>query len=170
MTADLSIDQVLALQKALIDEYGGAQGQRDESGLESAVARPQMTFDGEDLCPGTADKAAALWHSLVMNHPFIDGNKRIGAMTAELFLGLNGIDLRASDEEIVQIMLTTARGETTAEALAIWIRQRSRESPDLQGRTCSACRGKVHPVRLAVVARCPGRTPRLRIARAPQGQ
>jgi len=124
----LSLDQVLALHKAQIDEYGGANGRRERAGLESALARPQMTFGGEDLYPEVADKAAALWHSLVMNHPFIDGNERIGAMAAEFFLGLNGIDLHASDEELVTTTLAAARGEMSAEALAIWIRQRSRET------------------------------------------
>ena len=130
MTAYLSLDQILALHKAQIDEYGGSHGLREKGGLESALARPQMTFGGEDLYPELADKAAALWHSLVMNHPFIDGNKRIGAMAAELFLGLNGIDLTATDDELVEITLATAKGDMNAEALGIWIRQRSRETLD----------------------------------------
>lgn len=128
MTAYLSLEQILALHKAQIDEYGGAHGLREVGGLESAAARPRMTFGGEDLYKDVPDKAAALWHSLVMNHPFIDGNKRIGAMAAELFLGLNGIDLGATDEELIEITLATARGEMSAEALAIWIRQRSHEA------------------------------------------
>jgi death-on-curing protein len=128
VTVYLSLDQVLALHKAQIDEYGGAHGVREKGGLEAAIARPQMTFGGEDLYPGIADKGAALWHSLVMNHPFIDGNKRIGAMAAEFFLGLNGVDLLATDEELVAATMAAARGEMSAEALAIWIRQRSRES------------------------------------------
>ena len=128
MTAYLSLDQVLALHKAQIDEYGGAHGLRARGNLESAIARPQMTFGGVDLYPEMPEKAGALWHSLVMNHPFIDGNKRIGAMAAEFFLGLNGVDLLATDEQIVEITLATARGEMSAEALAIWIRQRSRET------------------------------------------
>ncbi len=128
MTVYLSLDQVLALHKAQIDEYGGAHGVREKGGLEAAIARPQMTFGGEDLYPGIADKGAALWHSLVMNHPFIDGNKRIGAMAAEFFLGLNGVDLLATDEELVAATMAAARGEMSAEALAIGIRQRSRES------------------------------------------
>ena len=130
MTAYLSLDQVLALHKAQIDEYGGAHGLREKGGLESALARPQMTFGGEDLYPDVADKAASLWHSLVMNHPFIDGNKRIGAMAAEFFLGLNGVDLHSTDDELVTVTLATARGEMSAEALAIWIRQRSSRETD----------------------------------------
>jgi len=128
VTAYLSLEQVLALHKAQIQDYGGAHGLREIGGLEAAMARPQMTFGGEDLYRDVPDKAAALWHSLVTNHPFIDGNKRVGAMAAELFLGLNGVDLIASDAELVGITLSMARGEMSAEALAIWIRQRSRDA------------------------------------------
>jgi len=128
VTVYLSPEQVLALHRAQIDEYGGARGLRQKGGLESALARPQMTFSGEDLYPEVADKAAALWHSLVINHPFIDGNKRIGAMAAELFLGLNGVDLQSTDDGLVAATLAAAQGEMSSEALAIWIRQRSRES------------------------------------------
>lgn len=128
MTAYLSLEQVLALHKAQIEECGGAHGLREKGGLESALARPQMTFGGEDLYKDVPEKAGALWHSLVANHPFVDGNKRIGAMAAEFFLGLNGVDLVATDEQLVEITLATARGEMSAEALAIWIRQRSRET------------------------------------------
>jgi len=128
VTAYLSLEQILALHKAQIDEYGGAHGLREMGGLESAMALPQMTFGGEDLYKDVPDKAATLWHSLVMNHPFIDGNKRIGAMAAELFLGINGVDLLATNEQLVEITLATARGEMSAEALAIWIRQRSRQT------------------------------------------
>jgi death-on-curing protein len=86
-----------------------------------------MTFGGEDLYPDLPEKAAALMHSLVANHPFVDGNKRVGAMAAELFLAVNRVQLVASDQELVEITLAVARGEISAEALAIWIRQRTRE-------------------------------------------
>ena len=89
------------------------------------MARPQTTFGGEDLYPDVEAKAAALMHSVVMNHPFVDGNKRLGAMAAELFLAVNGYDLGASDEALVEVSLAVARGEVSAEALAIWLRQRS---------------------------------------------
>ena len=85
-----------------------------------------MTFAGEDLYSDLESKAAAIMHSLVMNHPFVDGNKRTGAVVAELFLNLNGIELETDDDELVAITLSVARGELNAEALAIWLRQRSR--------------------------------------------
>ena len=124
----LSIDQVLDLHGRQIRAFGGSAALRDRGALESAVARPAMTFGGEDLYPDAADKGSALMHSLVMNHPFVDGNKRIGASAAELFLELNGYRLAAADAELEDITMTVARGELDAEALAIWFRQRiSRE-------------------------------------------
>ena len=92
--------------------------------LESAVARPTMSFGGDDLYPDLASKAAALMNSLVMNHPFVDGNKRVGAMAAELFIDLNGSTLVATDSDLIEVAMATARGEVPAEALAIWFRQR----------------------------------------------
>jgi len=122
----LSIEQVLALHKSLVDHFGGATALRDRALLESAVARPAMTFGGEDLYPDIAAKAAAPMHSLVLNHPFVDGNKRIGAAIAEYFLERNGHALMASDEELEALTLEVARGAIEAEALAIWFRQRLR--------------------------------------------
>jgi death-on-curing protein len=122
----LSEGQVIRLHERQIHSFGGSMGLRDGGGLDAALARPQMTFGGEDLYPDLADKAAALLHSLVMNHPFLDGNKRVGAMAAEFFLGINGVELTAPDHELIELTLATARGEMSAEAIAIWFRQRTR--------------------------------------------
>jgi death-on-curing protein len=84
-----------------------------------------MTFGGEDLYPDIAAKTAALMHSLVTNHPFVDGNKRVGAAAGELFLAVNGYDLTASDDSLIELTMAVSRGEVSAEALAVWIRQRS---------------------------------------------
>lgn len=127
MTVYLSVKQLLEIHQAQIRAFGGSTGLRDRGGLEEEAARPQMTFGGEELYPDLADKAAALMHSIVMNHPFVDGNKRVGAMAAELFLAADGVDLLASDDELVETTLAVARGEVSAEALAIWMRQRTRE-------------------------------------------
>ncbi|HVR28031.1 MAG TPA: Fic family protein [Thermoanaerobaculia bacterium] len=97
MTEYLSIRQVLRVRALQIDEFGGSAGVRDRGVLESALARPQTTFDGEDLYRDLADKAAALLHSLVQNHPFLDRNKRVGAMATELFVFANEHALRAAD-------------------------------------------------------------------------
>lgn len=128
MTVYLSVAQVLRLHERLITVFGGSRGLRDAGSLESAVARPQMTFGGEDLYPDIAAKAAALMHSLVMNHPFLDGNKRVGVMTMELFLLVNSCELDAVDEAIEAVTMAVARGEVEAEALAIWLRQRTRRT------------------------------------------
>jgi death-on-curing protein len=128
VTVYLSADQILRLHQKQIAMFGGARGLRDAGSLDSAVTRPQMTFGGEDLYPDAAAKAAALMHSLVMNHPFVDGNKRVGAMAMELFLLVNRFELEALDEEIEAVTLATACGEVEAEALAIWLRQRTRRT------------------------------------------
>ena len=93
--------------------------------MEAAVARPAATFGGEDLYPDLPAKAAALMHSLVMNHPFVDGNKRVGAHAAIFLLEINGLAVEFTPAELAEITLATARGELDAERLAIWFRQRT---------------------------------------------
>ena len=85
-------------------------GLRDRGAIESAVAQPEMTFGGDDLYPTIAEKAAALGHSLIQNHPFIDGNKRVGHAAIEVFLVLNGYEISASVDEQEQTVLTVANG------------------------------------------------------------
>ena len=126
MTVYLSVAQILELHRLQVRRFGGAAGLRDRGGLEAAVARPQMTFGGEDLYPGVAEKAAALMHSLLRNHPFVDGNKRVGAHAGILFLVANEVDPAFSPAELTDVALAVARGEVSASALAIWLRQRSR--------------------------------------------
>ncbi|MEX1245617.1 MAG: type II toxin-antitoxin system death-on-curing family toxin [Thermoanaerobaculia bacterium] len=129
MIVYLSVEQVLHLHQIQIERFGGSGGLRDRAGLESAIARPAATFGGDDLYPDLASKAGALMHSLVMNHPFVDGNKRVGAMAAELFLEINDRRLLGSDDDIERMTFALTRGEVDAERLAIWFRQRiSRES------------------------------------------
>ena len=124
MVVYLSKSQLLHLHGRLIDRFGGPAGLRDEGALDSALARAQATFDGEDLYPTLAEKAAALFHSLVSNHPFLDGNKRIAAISAELFLLVNGLELAASDEELEELVVSSARGELAVGEIAIWLDQR----------------------------------------------
>ena len=100
---------------------------RDRGALEAAVARPQATFAGEDLYPDVVTKAAAMMHSLVMNHPFVDGNKRVGAHAGIVFLVVNDVELEFSSVELTEVTLAVARGEVSAEALAIWLRQRTHQ-------------------------------------------
>ena len=124
VTQYLSVEQIRALHEALMHEFGGPGDLRDRRALEAAVARPAATFGGEDLYDDVSAKAAALMHSLVLNHPFIDGNKRIGVAAAEFFLGCNGHVVTATDEELERLTVEVARGAVEVEALAIWFRQR----------------------------------------------
>jgi death-on-curing protein len=95
----LTLEEVLDLHAMVLQQAGGMPGVRDQKVLESALAQPAMAFGGQDLYPTIADKAAALGFSLVMNHAFIDGNKRIGHAAMETFLALNGFELSASTDE-----------------------------------------------------------------------
>ena len=124
MIVTLSAAQLAALHSELMKAFGGRGGLRDRGALEAAAARPGMTFDGEDLYPDLAAKAAALMHSLVVNHAFVDGKKRVGAAAAELVVEVNGYRLRADDSDLESVAFSTAKGELSAEALAIWFRQR----------------------------------------------
>ena len=122
----LSIGQLLALHAQQLRRYGGGTGLRDRGALESALARPAATFGGEDLYPDIADKAAALMHSLALNHPFVDGNKRGAAFGAIVFAESNGHEFLATPDELVETTLAVAEGKMAVEALAIWFRQRLR--------------------------------------------
>jgi len=126
VTLGLSVGQLLVLHSALRSGSGGRAGLRDRGALEAAAARPFATFDAEDLYPDVPAKAAALLHSLVSNHPFVDGNKRTGALAAELLLDVNGVDLVASDADFEKVVMSFASGTLGIEQLVIWFRQRSR--------------------------------------------
>jgi len=111
----LTLDEVLELHRIAIDRSGGSPGVRDQGLLESALAQPEMTFAGRDLYPTLADKAAALGYSLVMNHPFVDGNKRVGHATMETFLVLNGHEIAADVDEQERVVLGVAAGTISRE-------------------------------------------------------
>ncbi len=103
----LSREEIIALHARVIAQSGGILGLRDRGAIESAVAQPEMTSGGDDLL---AEKAAALGHSLIQNHPFLDGNKRVGHAAIEVFLVLNGYEITASVDEQEEIVLTVANG------------------------------------------------------------
>jgi death-on-curing protein len=123
----VSLEEVLELHRLVLRQSGGLHGVRDLGGLESAVAQPQMTFGGKDLYPCLPNKAAALAFSLVRNHPFFDGNKRIGHLAMEMFLVLNGHELDAGVDEQEQIILGLAAGELRREEFAEWVRSTMRK-------------------------------------------
>jgi death-on-curing protein len=124
----LAVSQVLALHAQQLNRHGGATGLRDRGALESALARPAATFGGEDLYPDIADKAAALMHSLALNHPFVDGNKRIAAFAAIVFVESNGRECLATPDELVETTMAVAEGTMAVEVLTIWFRQRLRSA------------------------------------------
>jgi len=117
----LSLREILELHDKIIDVSGGARGIRDIRTLESSINQPRLTFNQTDLYPDVVSKAAALCFFLVMNHPFIDGNKRVGHAAMETFLILNGFDIEASVDEQEPIILELASGELTREILTAWL-------------------------------------------------
>ena len=117
----LSKNQVTALHSALIREFGGIDGIRDEGLLESALAAPFQTFGGEPVYPSLQAKAAQLGFGLIRNHHFVDGNKRIGAHTMLVFLAVNGIELRYEQQELIDIVLSVAAGQIDRQGLLQWI-------------------------------------------------
>lgn len=119
----LTLIEVLELHSRMIEQSGGASGIRDLGLLKSAIAQPRMTFDGEELYPSLVEKSAALGFSIIMNHPFVDGNKRTGHAAAETFLILNGMEINASVDEQECIVLAIASGELSRETFVEWLQQ-----------------------------------------------
>ena len=117
----LTIGEVVALHQTLLDSTGGVPGLRHLTALESALAQPKATFDGADLHDTLPAKAAALGFSLALNHPFLDGNKRVAHAAMEVFLILNGAELIAGVDEQEQLMLDVAAGRLSREQLQTWI-------------------------------------------------
>lgn len=123
----LTVKDVLLLHEMAIDEFGGPHGLRDYGLLESAVARSRSTFGGKDLYPNLFLKAAALVHSLLLNHQFVDGNKRTAMFAAMTFLELNGYKFVAEQKEVVNIALWIENEKPELEEIAAWLKKNSRE-------------------------------------------
>ena len=117
----LTKKQLLMLHSQLITETGGVDGLRDEGMLESAMNAPFQSFAGEEVYPSLQQKAARLCFGLVKNHPFIDGNKRIGTHAMLVFLTLNGIELDYTQEELSGVILSLAAGEIGHGELLRWV-------------------------------------------------
>ena len=128
MTRFLTVDEVVALHRLVVDQSGGARGIRDPAGLASSVAQPRMTFAGRDLYPTLVEQAAAIGFSLVSNHPFVDGNKRVGHASMETFLLLNGLELLATVDEQETIVLGLAAGSVKRAAFTEWVRSHIRRA------------------------------------------
>ena len=117
----LNKHQILMLHQHLVDETGGSPGLRDEGLLDSALNAPFQTFGDTSAYPSLQQKAARLCYGLVKNHPFIDGNKRIGAHAMLVFLAVNGLELSYTQQELSDIILQVAAGEKEYDDLLVWL-------------------------------------------------
>ena len=122
----LSLAEVLAIHKDQITRYGGASGIRDIDLLKSALGMPPATYGGDFLHTDIFEMAAGYLFHLVKNHPFVDGNKRVGAVAALVFLDLNGFDFHASEDDFAEMVLAVARGEINKSQVAVFIRNWSK--------------------------------------------
>ena len=120
--AFLTLDEVVAIHRDQIERYGGSFGVRDWGLLKSAVAMPAATFGGQYLQGDLSEMAAAYLFHIVQNHAFIDGNKRVGAVAADVFLALNEQRLIADQDEYAELVLSVARGEMSKSAAAEFFR------------------------------------------------
>lgn len=124
MTRYLSAEQVVSLHQGLTGLLSGDPGIRDLRSLDAAVAKPALVFDGEDLYPSLAAKAAALMHALVTTTPFVTASKGTAAVAAECFLAANGVALAATDQELTELTTSIEKGEVGLEGTSIWVGQR----------------------------------------------
>lgn len=123
----LTAKQIMFIHSGLIKETGGSQGVHDLSALLSAVGRLQCSNNEEDLYPGHFSRAAALLDSLIRNHPFVDGNKRIGMAAAALYLRRNSGLLETSDAEFVRFTMGVAQSQFSLEEIAAWLKENSQK-------------------------------------------
>ena len=117
----VNIGQIEAIHRMLCAETGGDAGLREMALLESAVGAIDQTFDGQELYPTLIEKAARLGYSLIANHAFVDGNKRIGMLVMLTFLALNGLEIDPAVDEVTRVGLAVASGEMRYTALLDWI-------------------------------------------------
>ena len=117
----LTKDQVLLMHGWIFDQYGGSRGVKDEGLLDSALQAPFQTYDGQELYPTVVGKIVRLGYGLITNHPFLDGNKRIGALAQLTLLELNGYRIEATDQELTDIIMGVAAGQKTEDDLNEWV-------------------------------------------------
>ena len=122
----LTLDEVIEIHRDMIERYGGSAGTRDMALLQSAVAMPQAGFGGQFLHADLFEMAAAYLFHIVQNHPFVDGNKRVGAMAAFTFLKLNGLTLAPRETDFEHIVLSVAQRGLGKAAVAEFLKEHSR--------------------------------------------
>ena len=118
----IEVSEVERIHDILIGRFGGAKGIRDKGILESAIGGPFQTFDGKDLYPDPVDKAAAIFESIVSNHPFVDGNKRTAYVLLRLILKRNQLDINVDQDVKYDFVIKAAKGELTFDKIRAWIR------------------------------------------------
>ena len=121
----LTVAQVLFIHDQMVKRFGGSFGVRDLGLVESAVARPEASFDGQDLYTDIFDKAAALLQSLLKNHPFVDGNKRTALTSAGVFLKNNGWKLKNTNKEEVVFAVDVDNKHLPLEEISKWLKEHS---------------------------------------------
>jgi len=117
----IEFEEVIQIHEILIEKFGGLKGIKNEAGLKSALARPFMEFDGKQLYEDTESQSAALIESLLINHPFNDGNKRTGYVLMRMLLLRNGKDIDVSENEKYQFVISIAAGEMKFEEIRTWL-------------------------------------------------
>ncbi|MCK6469683.1 MAG: type II toxin-antitoxin system death-on-curing family toxin [Candidatus Brocadia sinica] len=120
----VSLEELLVIHEMIVDETGGVHGVINLGGLDSSLARPFTSFQGQELFPDLWSKVAALIHSIIAFHPFVDGNKRVALVAADVCLRMNGYRLIPS-EEIEPFFWSIARGEKSVEEITQWIQSHS---------------------------------------------
>ena len=123
----LTPEQVLFIHYRIIEETGGSHGIRDVSLLQSAVARPEAAFDGKDLYTDLITKAASLMHSIIKNHPFVDGNKRTAITSASIFLLRNGLRITASNKELEGFTRDIASKDVELNEITGWFKKHTKK-------------------------------------------
>ncbi len=118
----ITVEQTLVIHKELIELYGGTDGVRDQNGLESALIRPFDGFDEQDYYPTIEEKSAAILQSVLLNHPFVDGNKRTGFYLMLAVLDIGGKTLEVEDEARYDFVIQVASGNLSFEEIVTWIR------------------------------------------------
>ena len=118
----ISVKQALEIHKVAIEKFGGSLGVRDTSGLESALARPFQTFAGDELYSTIEEKAAAIGESIIMNHPFVDGNKRTGYLLMEAVLRYGNKKIIVSNETLYQFVISISTGEVKFDQIIEWLK------------------------------------------------
>lgn len=116
-------DEVLLIHDQVVKLHGGANGVRDLNGLESAITRPYQSFAGNDLYSSCFEKSAAIGESIIMNHPFVDGNKRTGYVLMELILRLEGFRINSNDDELYQFVIDISTGNKRFEEIVEWLKE-----------------------------------------------